>query len=66
MNRKIAEKITHIAFAFEKAGRELPIAQERSEIKAIRCGKIKGVRVHNCNVWGVSAREWWRFCKIVK
>ena len=65
MNRKLAERITHIAFAFEKAGQELPIAQTRDEIKAIYCGKIKGVRVRNCNVWNITAREWWKFCKCV-
>jgi len=65
MNRRLAEKITHIAFSFEKARQELPIAQTRDQIKPIYCGRIKGVRVHNRNVWGVSAREWWRFCKCV-
>lgn len=65
MNRGLSEKITHIAFSFEKANQQLPIAQNREQIKPIRCGKHKGVRVHAINVWGVSAREWWAFCKIV-
>lgn len=65
MNRKLSEKITQIAFAFEKANQELPIAQRRDEIKPIYCGKHKGVRVGGRIVWGVTAREWWKFCKIV-
>lgn len=65
MNRKLSQKITQIAIAFHNAGQELPIAQRRDEIKPIYCGKHKGVRVHNRNVWGVTARQWWAFCKIV-
>ena len=65
MNRKLSEKITHIAIAFEKARQELPIAQHRSEIKPIYHNGHHGVRVHNRNVWGVTPREWWKFCKIV-
>lgn len=65
MNRKLSEKITHIAFAFEKANQELPIAKTRDQIKPIYCDGFKGVRVNHCNVWGVSAREWWKFCKCV-
>lgn len=65
MNRKLSEKITHIAFAFEKARQELPIAQTREQIKPIYHNARKGVRVGGRNVWGVTAREWWKFCKIV-
>lgn len=65
MDRKTSEKMTHIQFAFCKANQELPIAQNRDEIKPIYHDGHKGVRVHNRNVWGVSAREYWKFCKCV-
>lgn len=65
MNRRLSEKMTHIVISFYHAGQELPIAQHRHQIKPIRCGKHRGVRVHNLNVWGVSPREYWKYCKIV-
>lgn len=65
MNRKISEKMTNIQFVLIKANQKLPIAQRRDQIKPIRCGKIKGVRVNGLNVWGISAREYWKFCKCV-
>lgn len=65
MDRKTSEKMTHIQFAFCKANQELPIAQTREQIKPIYCGKHKGVRVNGRNVWGVTPREYWKFCKCV-
>lgn len=65
MNRKLSEKITQIAIAFEKINQDLPIAVSREQIKPIKCGKHRGVRVNGRNVWGITAREWWKFCKCV-
>jgi hypothetical protein len=65
MNRKLAERMTNIQFVLIKSNQHLPIAERREEIKPIYCGNVKGVRVHGLNVWGISPREYWKYCKCV-
>ena len=65
MNRKLSEKMTYIVIAFYNAGQELPIAQRREQIKPVYHNGHKGVRVNGRNVWGVTPRQFWKYCKCV-
>ncbi len=63
MNNKLATKMAVISRQFEAAGVSLPIAEERAGIKPARCAGSKGVTVKGRAVWGVTPREYWKFCK---
>ena len=63
MNKKLATKMAVISHHFQEAGVSLPIAEERTGIKSVRCAGSKGVTVHGRAVWGVTPREYWKFCK---
>lgn len=63
MNNKLAKKMTTIGRHFKEAGVSLPVAQQRQEIKPVRLAGSKGVTVKGRAVWGVTPREYWKFCK---
>ena len=63
MNNKLAKKMTTISGHFEKAGVSLPIAAQRTDIKSVRYDGKNGVTVEGRAIWGVTPREYWKFCK---
>ena len=63
MNNKLAKKMAVINRHFEQAGVSLPIATNHKDIEPTRCAGHKGVTVTGRTVWGVTPREYWKFCK---
>ena len=63
MNNKLAKKMTTISGYFQAGGVSLPVAQQRTDIKPVRLAGSKGVTVKGRPVWGVTPREYWKFCK---
>lgn len=63
MNRKLAKKMAVIKAQFSQALQEMPVAASREQIKPIYHRGHKGVRVAGRNVWGVTSRQYWKFCK---
>lgn len=63
MNNKLAKKMTTISGYFQAAGVSLPVAQQRTDIKSVRLAGSRGVTVKGRAVWGVTPREYWKFCK---
>lgn len=65
MNRKLSFKMSAIASQFARAGKPLPIATNRYEIVPAKFEGHKGVFVKGIFVWGVSPREYWKYCRLV-
>lgn len=63
MNNKLTKKMATISDHFKAAGVSLPVAQQRTDIKPVRLAGSKGVTVEGRAIWGVTPREYWKFCK---
>ena len=63
MNRKLAKKMAVIKAQFSQALQEMPVAERRDQIKPAYFEGHRGVEVQGRFVWGVSSREYWKFCK---
>lgn len=69
MNRKLAEKMEKIVECFAKANAQLPVTNVRSNIKKVTFEGHEGIKIENIGnsnmVWGVTPREYWKYCKSV-
>ena len=63
MNRKLAKKMAVVQRQFSQALQQIPVAASRDQIKPARFEGHRGVEVQGRFVWGVSSREYWKFCK---
>ena len=63
MNKKLAKKMAVISRHFQEAGVDLPVAKKRTGLMPVRYAGKKGVTVNGRAIWGVTPREYWKFCK---